>query len=178
MKYHSRSVIASGWNGPSAWAIKKQGKEIKTRWATTLLFSTSASFPPPSPLPCCLWDDIQKHHLTQPALNYSMLFEPGRRHAVHSPKIQHDFRCWYVNCINAKGIFLLSQYSFLLKYWAGPYMSILYVRMYVLETHPFCLEHSCVCSPTSIAIKSQLPDLVHVHDTAWVLLACSGHLCM
>lgn len=86
MKYHSKSVIASGWNGPFAWTIKKQGKEIKTRWATALLFSPSASCPPPSPPPCCLWDDTQKHQLSQPALNYSILFEPGKRHAMHSPK--------------------------------------------------------------------------------------------
>lgn len=113
MKYHSKSVIASGWNGPFAWTIKKQGKEIKTRWATALLFSPSASCPPPSPPPCCLWDDTQKHQLSQPALNYSILFEPGKRHAMHSPKMKHDFRCWYVNCINVKGTFFLSQYSLL-----------------------------------------------------------------
>lgn len=109
MKYHSKSVIASGWNEPFAWTIKKQGKEIKTRWATTLLFSTSASFPPPSFPPAMLpmrWH--KKHQLSQPASNYSILSEPGKRHAMHSPKMKHDFRCWYVNCINMKGTFFLS----------------------------------------------------------------------
>lgn len=42
-----------------------------------------------------------------------------KKHALHSPKMKHDFRCWYVNCRNVKGTFFLSQYSFLLKYCAG-----------------------------------------------------------
>lgn len=43
----------------------------------------------------------------------------------------------------------------------------------VLETLPFCPEQSCVSQSTSKALQSQLPDLVHVYDITWELLACS-----
>lgn len=55
-------------------------------------------------------------------------FWAWKKHAMHSPKMKHDFRCWYVNCRNVKGTFFLSQYSFLSKYCARPYMNILHRR--------------------------------------------------